>query len=454
MSNASDFIIENGVLTKYVGPGGDVVIPEGVTSIGKGAFSGCHLLTAVTIPNTVASIEDWAFDACGALRDITIQTDAVKIGQKVLSPYNYQYSLHINKLANVSPYYKKFAAFGFAEEDADCTTERGKEHLKYLKSNAWKLVNFAIERPSLLALMCREKLITAKDLEAYTAAAQESGNAQIIALVLEYGAKNISEKEKLKVAKKNDASADEVIERIVARQDKNGICGLVFAVSGHLIRFPNKTELKSCIESKGGKLAGSVSSKIDILITDMVGAGSEKVKKAENLGIEIITEKEFIKRIGSYFVIEDDRLKRYIGCETQVSIPSGITTLEDRAFEDCKDLTDVIVPEGVTMLGCEVFRDCCNLTNIMLPEGLVSISGNAFERCSSLQNIRIPASVKIIGGGAFVDCRNLTDITILNRTTRIGCSAFWNCNRLTIHAPAGSYAETYAKENNIPFVAE
>lgn len=30
MSNASDFIIENGVLIKYVGPGGDVVIPEGV----------------------------------------------------------------------------------------------------------------------------------------------------------------------------------------------------------------------------------------------------------------------------------------------------------------------------------------------------------------------------------------------------------------------------------------
>ena len=454
MSNASDFIIENGVLKKYVGPGGDVVIPEGVTSIGKGAFSGCHLLTAVTIPNTVASIEDWAFDACGALRDITIQTDAVKIGQKVLSPYNYQYSLHVDKLANVSPNYKKFAAFGFAEEDADCTTERGKEHLKYLKSNAWKLVNFAIARPILLALMCREKLIAAKDIDAYTAAAQESGNAQIIALMLEYGAKNISETEKLKVAKKKDASADEVIERIAARQNKNGICGLVFAVSGHLNRFPNKTELKSCIESKGGELAGSVSSKIDILLTDMMGVWSEKVKKAKDLGIEIITEKEFIKRIGSYFVIEDDRLKRYIGCETQVSIPSGISALEDRAFENCEDLTDVIVPEGVTTLGCEVFRDCCNLTNIILPEGLVSISGNAFERCSSLQNIRIPASVKIIGGGAFVGCRSLTDITILNPTTRIGCSAFCDCNRLTIHAPAGGYVERYAKENHIPFVAE
>ena len=34
MSSASDFVIENGVLTEYKGPGGDVVIPEGVTSIG------------------------------------------------------------------------------------------------------------------------------------------------------------------------------------------------------------------------------------------------------------------------------------------------------------------------------------------------------------------------------------------------------------------------------------
>ena len=44
MSNASDFIIENGVLTKYVGPGGDVVIPSGVSTIGKKAFFKCNEL--------------------------------------------------------------------------------------------------------------------------------------------------------------------------------------------------------------------------------------------------------------------------------------------------------------------------------------------------------------------------------------------------------------------------
>ena len=47
MSNASDFIVENGVLKKYVGPGGDVIVPDGVTSIGLGAFRLCQTLRTV-----------------------------------------------------------------------------------------------------------------------------------------------------------------------------------------------------------------------------------------------------------------------------------------------------------------------------------------------------------------------------------------------------------------------
>ena len=49
MSNASDFVIENGVLKKYVGPGGDVVVPDGVTSIGKEAFSWNEKLRSITL---------------------------------------------------------------------------------------------------------------------------------------------------------------------------------------------------------------------------------------------------------------------------------------------------------------------------------------------------------------------------------------------------------------------
>ena len=45
MENNQDFVIENGILKKYTGPGGDVIIPKGVTEIGSSAFDGCKKLT-------------------------------------------------------------------------------------------------------------------------------------------------------------------------------------------------------------------------------------------------------------------------------------------------------------------------------------------------------------------------------------------------------------------------
>ena len=62
--------------------------------------------------------------------------------------------------------------------------------------------------------------------------------------------------------------------------------------------------------------------------------------------------------------------------------------------------------------------------------------------------------IKRIGGSAFAGCVYMTDVCLPASVSEIGMDAFVDCHKLTIHAPAGSYAETYAKENNIPFVAE
>lgn len=68
----SDFVIEDGKLVKYNGPGGDVVIPEGVTNIGSGAFEFRTSLTSITIPAGVTRIEAGAFNSCTGLTKLTI----------------------------------------------------------------------------------------------------------------------------------------------------------------------------------------------------------------------------------------------------------------------------------------------------------------------------------------------------------------------------------------------
>ena len=75
----------------------------------------------------------------------------------------------------------------------------------------------------------------------------------------------------------------------------------------------------------------------------------------------------------------------------------------------------------------------------------------AFSNCRSLEKIELSASLTEIGVGAFYDCRSLSVIRIPESVCRIARRAFYRCEKLTIHAPAGSYAEQYAKENRIPY---
>lgn len=80
MSSSADFVIQDGKLKKYTGPGRDVVIPDGVTSIGEDAFRNCGTLTSVVIPEGVTSIGWHAFSGCSSLTSITIPEGVTGIG--------------------------------------------------------------------------------------------------------------------------------------------------------------------------------------------------------------------------------------------------------------------------------------------------------------------------------------------------------------------------------------
>lgn len=76
------------------------------------------------------------------------------------------------------------------------------------------------------------------------------------------------------------------------------IGGKVFVVTGSLDHFANRDELKTSIEKNGGKVTGGVTSKTDFLINNDSMSSSSKNKKAKELGVKIITEKEYLEMLG------------------------------------------------------------------------------------------------------------------------------------------------------------
>ncbi len=75
--------------------------------------------------------------------------------------------------------------------------------------------------------------------------------------------------------------------------------GMNFVITGSVEHFANRNEVKAVIESKGGKVTGSVTSKTNYLINNDVASTSSKNKKAKELGIPIITENEFITMLNA-----------------------------------------------------------------------------------------------------------------------------------------------------------
>lgn len=172
---------------------------------------------------------------------------------------------------------------------------------------------------------------------------------------------------------------------------------------------------------------------------------------------------------------------------TEITIPNSVTNIDAFAFECCENLKDITIGSGVTNIGDGAFLGCEHLVNInvdesnknycsidgnlfskdnkiliqyaigkhntsyTIPDGVIKIDASAFEGCSWLKNITLPDSVTNIDDSAFYECKKLKSINIPKNVTRIADSAFEFCTCFTINGYKGSYAEQYAKENNIPF---
>ena len=91
-------------------------------------------------------------------------------------------------------------------------------------------------------------------------------------------------------------------ELVIPKEEKQEgeqiFAGVNFVITGSVEHFSNRNQVKEVIESKGGKVTGSVTSKTNYLINNDTTSTSSKNKKARELGIAIISEEEFLKMLG------------------------------------------------------------------------------------------------------------------------------------------------------------
>lgn len=148
-------------------------------------------------------------------------------------------------------------------------------------------------------------------------------------------------------------------------------------------------------------------------------------------------------------------------------IDEGVTSIGDRAFQGCSNLSNIQFPNSLTLINGDAFLNCTSLTSVTIPDGVKRIHNSAFEGCKRLTSFSvnegnsnyssqdgvlfnkdkteliqypignerttydIPNIVTSIGDYAFEGCTSLTSVTIGNGVISIGESAFEGCTSLT-----------------------
>lgn len=138
---------------------------------------------------------------------------------------------------------------------------------------------------------------------------------------------------------------------------------------------------------------------------------------------------------------------------TTFTIPETVVEIGENAFRHNQYLTIIKIPDTVKTLNERSFYGMKSLTSLQIGSS-VEIAPWCFTNCESLKTVVISEGVTSIPTAAFQGCNNLVEITIPNSVTNIVSQAFLNCNKLkSINGMSGSYAETWATERGLTFVA-
>ena len=495
MSDLKDFIIKDGVLTKYIGKDTDVVIPDKVTKIDR-AFFDNKKVVSIKMPKTVKSVRSYAFSGCKSLTSITLSEKINHIDEGT-----FEGCKNLKSITFSSPILSFFSCFDEklfkdckkldeiiieAPEDKMVECFKAVYNCKELR----KILIISTLKNSDIASLKSEivKIIKSNKKTVWETAIKYDDVELIEKYFYLYKAINIDELDKyiensneaisirtfLLKYKENHFLAERIesIEREKAEKEF-GIRELTLSDWKKIYTF-DKKENEIIIKSyKGNDCEVAIPSDIKGVPITAIGyeafsaAAANKNRKESLNSITSVILPDTIKSIAA---------KAFMGCKSleKIEIPKGIEFIGERAFTACSKLADkngfiivndvlydyigteekVVIPAGVTTISARAFEHCEHIKSVIIPEGIEKIGNSAFSGCIKLTTISILNTVNTIGFFAFSGCKKLKSITIGSSVTSIGDLAFANCDKLIINGVKGSYAEQYAKKNKIKFVAE
>ena len=446
---AKSFIIPNGVMSieKYAFSDCSslisISVPKSVTSIGDGAFDGCSSLSSIAISDSITSISAWTFDGCSSLRSLVIPDSVTSIGNEAFRGCSSLCSLVIpDSVTSIGD-----GAFDGCSSlrslvIPDCVTsirDGAFDGCKSLRSlvipdSVTSIGDGAFSSCSSLRSLVIPGSVTSIGDGAF------SSCSSLRSLVIPDSVVNIKGNPFCHWKGKLECLSASFIyeDNVLFNMDKS-----------KLISFRNQ-EAKSFIIPDGVKSIGNRAfdycySLISISIPNSVTSiGDESFIDCSSLSNLVIPNS--VTSIGAWafdgckslrsFVIPDSVTSigygafSYCSSLSSLVIPDSVTSIGDSAFEDCTSLSSLVIPDGVTSIGAWAFDRCSSLSSLVIPDGVTSIRDYVFSGCSSLSSLVIPNSVTSIGDSAFSGCSSLSSLAIPDSVTCIGFGAFEGCSSL------------------------
>lgn len=140
-----------------------------------------------------------------------------------------------------------------------------------------------------------------------------------------------------------------------------------------------------------------------------------------------------------------------------INLPNSLTSIKDRTFANCTNLSEVVLPANLKSIGMFAFIES-KLSRVILPPSIEKMGTGAFHNIANLTYIKLPDNLKAIPSEAFSYCKNLSTIILNEGLEEIGDSAFYNCTHLTeLNLPSTfkkfghfCFTGTYITKINLP----